>query len=210
MFLSLGTFTAFADHSEIHVSIGSAGQEEDRCTKTDCFEPNSVTIDQGSVVVFSNVDTLAHTVTSGSNQNGPDGKFDTGLLQSGTSYEVTFETPGDYSYFCMVHPWTIGNIVVLIDRDYSDDDHDYDRYEDENDYDDGYDDIPSSSYEPTNNFDVSEYEEKISELTNENSRLHEKIGQLEEEIIELEEKLENLNQLIYEQIQVIYTWVVGK
>jgi plastocyanin len=34
------------------------------------------------------------------------------LFMSGGTYSVTLDTAGEYPYFCMVHPWMIGNISV--------------------------------------------------------------------------------------------------
>ena len=110
----------FADHNEKNVSIGSAGMEPERCIKTTCLDAKTVTVHQDDVVVWSNVDTWAHTASSGTQKGGPDGKFDSGLLQSGDSYEIKFDVPGNYQYFCMVHPWTTGNVVVLIGESSSD------------------------------------------------------------------------------------------
>jgi plastocyanin/5-hydroxyisourate hydrolase-like protein (transthyretin family) len=77
-----------------------------------CFLPNPTIIDVGDTVSFSNTDTVAHTFTSGSPSNGPNGIFDSSLLMSGDNYEFTFENAGQYDYFDMVHPWMTGTIVV--------------------------------------------------------------------------------------------------
>jgi len=57
--------TAFADHAEAHVSI-PAGSSVPGCEETsECWLPNEVTVDVGGEVTWSNDDTAAHTVTSG-------------------------------------------------------------------------------------------------------------------------------------------------
>ena len=83
------------------------------CEETDeCYIPTSVSISVGDTVSWSNDDTAAHTVTSGTPTEGPDGNFDSSLFMAGTTYEVTFDEAGSYDYFCMVHPWMIGDVQV--------------------------------------------------------------------------------------------------
>jgi len=74
--------------------------------------PNSVTISLGDTVRWINADTAAHTVTSGTVIEGPDGKFDSGLLLSGNFFEFTFEDTGTFEYFDLVHPWVTGTVIV--------------------------------------------------------------------------------------------------
>lgn len=81
-------------------------------TSNACFSPASLTINAGDTVEWPNVDTAAHTVTSGSPANGPSGVFDSSLIMGGASFENTFDEAGSYDYFCMVHPWMVGNIQV--------------------------------------------------------------------------------------------------
>jgi len=83
------------------------------CEETnDCYLPGTVSINAGDTVIWSNTDTAAHTVTSGSPTNGPDGIFDSSLFMAGATFEVTFDDSGSYDYFCMVHPWMQGNVQV--------------------------------------------------------------------------------------------------
>ncbi len=83
------------------------------CEETnDCYLPENVSINAGDTVIWSNTDTAAHTVTSGSPTDGPDGIFDSSLFMAGATFEVTFDDSGSYDYFCMVHPWMKGNVQV--------------------------------------------------------------------------------------------------
>ena len=93
---------------EIPKGTASPGCE----TSNACFSPASLTINSGDTVEWINADTAAHTVTSGSPANGPSGVFDSSLIMGGASFENTFDEAGDYDYFCMVHPWMVGNIQV--------------------------------------------------------------------------------------------------
>ena len=83
------------------------------CEETnECYLPANVSINAGDTVIWHNTDTAAHTVTSGSPTDGPDGTFDSSLFMAGATFEVTFDDSGNYDYFCMVHPWMQGNVQV--------------------------------------------------------------------------------------------------
>ena len=66
----------------------------------------------GDKVVWKNADTVTHTVTSGTPEDGPDGLFDTGLFPPGKNYPYTFTEKGSFPYYCVVHPWMTGNVFV--------------------------------------------------------------------------------------------------
>ncbi len=83
------------------------------CEETnECYIPYEVTIDVGETVTWTNDDTAAHTVTSGSAVDGPDGLFDSSLFMAGATFSHTFEEEGIFDYFCMVHPWMEGVVMV--------------------------------------------------------------------------------------------------
>lgn len=103
---------SMAGPQTVEVSI-PAGTSVPGCeTNNECYLPPSVSINAGDTVVWINDDTAAHTVTSGTATDGPDGKFDSSLIVGGGSFEYTFDTPGNYNYFCMVHPWMTGDVKV--------------------------------------------------------------------------------------------------
>ena len=83
------------------------------CEETnECYNPYSITVKTGAVIEWQNFDDAAHTVTSGTPENGPDGYFDTGLFLGQESFKVQLKKAGIYDYFCMVHPWMTGKIIV--------------------------------------------------------------------------------------------------
>jgi len=83
------------------------------CDETnECFLPYEETVAKGATVTWSNDDSAAHTVTSGTPTGGPDGLFDSSIFMAGNSFEFTFNDAGTYDYFCMVHPWMAGIINV--------------------------------------------------------------------------------------------------
>lgn len=65
----------------------------------------------GDTVVWKNADTVTHTVTSGVVPE-PDNLFDSGLFAPGKSFPYTFTEPGNFPYFCIVHPWMEGIVSV--------------------------------------------------------------------------------------------------
>ena len=78
----------------------------------ECYIPFNVSISAGEEIIWSNDDSAAHTVTSGIPADGPDGIFDSSLFMAESTFSVTLDDPGEYPYFCMVHPWMTGNISV--------------------------------------------------------------------------------------------------
>jgi len=108
--IAIGVVTPSAFAVTVSAPAGSAVPG---CEETDeCFIPSTVTIGVGEEVTWSNDDTAAHTVTSGSAAAGPDGNFDSSLFMAGTTFSWTSEAEGEYPYFCMVHPWMVGTVVV--------------------------------------------------------------------------------------------------
>jgi len=107
------TPAAFADHSEVTIEAalgsGAPGCED---TAEGCYIPSTATVDVGGKVIMSNPDTAAHTFTAGSPTDGPTGEFDTGLIMAGGLFEYSPDTVGEIPYFCMVHPWMQGLIIV--------------------------------------------------------------------------------------------------
>ena len=87
------------------------------CEITDmCMTPSVLNIDVGTIVSFVNEDAVMHTITSGTPYVGPSGEFDSGLIGIVTSENNTFSKKfyesGTFNYFCMIHPWAAGTIVV--------------------------------------------------------------------------------------------------
>ena len=106
---------AFADHSEVTIEAaqdsGAPGCED---TAEGCYIPSTATVDVGGVVIFSNTDSAAHTFTSG-DPTMPDTVqvlFDSGLAMAGSTFEWSPTEVGTVPYFCMVHPWMQGIIIV--------------------------------------------------------------------------------------------------
>ena len=100
--------SAFADKTVTNAPGSSAPGCE-----PNCFVPSTVTIEAGETITWENTDTAPHTVASGQQADDDAGSvFDSGLMMADTSYSHTFDEAGTFDYFCMVHPWMTGTIIV--------------------------------------------------------------------------------------------------
>jgi plastocyanin len=70
------------------------------------FKPDVLTIKPGTIVTFVNHDDIPHSIV----EKG--GKFKSKVLDTDESFKMTFDTAGDVSYFCGLHPHMTGRIVV--------------------------------------------------------------------------------------------------
>ena len=107
---------AFADHAEVAIGAVEESGFSQACVETGCYTPLVATVDVGGVVTMTNTDpTGVHTFTSGTVDGfapSPDGTFDTGVLMSGDSFAWTPTEAGTVPYYCMLHTWMIGEIIV--------------------------------------------------------------------------------------------------
>jgi plastocyanin len=70
------------------------------------FSPADITVDVGDTVIWRNGGQLPHTATDRG------GEFDSGFVEPGKEFEVTFDSVGQYEYFCTIHPEMVGTITV--------------------------------------------------------------------------------------------------
>ena len=74
------------------------------------FSPQQITVKTGTTVTWTDMDSVAHTVTS---LSGP-ASFNSGpLTASGGTFKFTFAQAGTYQYHCMIHPVMTATIVVV-------------------------------------------------------------------------------------------------
>lgn len=72
------------------------------------FSPSTITAKAGDVIVFTNNDTVPHTVT----QSTESGGFRSDPIAPGTTYTLTIDEPGTYDFFCEFHPAMTGTILA--------------------------------------------------------------------------------------------------
>ncbi len=70
------------------------------------YQPQTITITQGSTISWFNEGPYTHTTTSDI------GVWNSGTLNPGQSYQFIFNTPGTYPYHCAIHPTMTGTITV--------------------------------------------------------------------------------------------------
>jgi nitrite reductase (NO-forming) len=109
-------------------TVGSGTQSSTNSTEVlienFAYNPADITVPVGTTVTWTNEDDVGHTVTEGnpnspkpanlrvfdSSGEGPTGKV--ALIGPDQSWSYTFTTPGTYEYYCIVHPYMIGQITV--------------------------------------------------------------------------------------------------
>jgi plastocyanin len=70
------------------------------------FKPAVIRVKAGATVTWTNDDADDHAVTT------DDKTMDAGVAAQGVSISLTFTTPGDYPYYCTVHPGMRGRVIV--------------------------------------------------------------------------------------------------
>lgn len=86
------------------------------------FIPNLLNVSAGTTVTWTNNDLISykpfeveqiHTVTSGSIDSGAIGmEFKSRFLTAGETFQHTFDTKGTFDYFCAIHPFMTGRVIV--------------------------------------------------------------------------------------------------
>jgi plastocyanin len=70
------------------------------------FTPPALVVAPGTTVTWTNADDSPHSVRE------KDGKFKSAALDTDDTFSQTFTAPGEYEYFCSIHPRMIGKVVV--------------------------------------------------------------------------------------------------
>jgi len=87
------------------------------------YDPPILSIQAGDAVTWINDDREGHTVTSGESPGRfewmdtkelgeADGIFDSGRFMPTESWTYTFDKAGVFNYFCIIHPWMSGAVIV--------------------------------------------------------------------------------------------------
>ena len=70
------------------------------------FGPAALTVTAGTTVTWVNQDDIPHTVVAS------DKSFKSKVLDSDERFSFTFTRPGEYDYFCSLHPHMTGKVIV--------------------------------------------------------------------------------------------------
>jgi len=75
---------------------------------THAYDPDPLNVTVGSTVIWTNADSIAHTVTAN------DGSFNSGPIQPGATYSHTFSAAGTFPYYCTIHGQVSMNGTVIV------------------------------------------------------------------------------------------------
>ncbi len=70
------------------------------------YFPVAARVSEGEMITWENHDFIPHTATAS------DGSFDTDVVLSGGSFSITAQGKGVKPYFCEIHPWMQGIVIV--------------------------------------------------------------------------------------------------
>lgn len=89
------------------------GTGQDCLSAQNCFSPSTLVVDVGETVTWFNNDTVGHTVTNGQYSDNQTGIiFDSHIIIPEKEFSFTFQNSGVYDYFCQIHPWMTGAVIV--------------------------------------------------------------------------------------------------
>ena len=128
-----GVFLANAAAEEFVVTIPFGAYNPELNTPAEeWYSPTKISIREGDTITWINKDREGHTVTSGQGSGRfgwmgddfgtLDGIFDSDRFMPGESWSYTFSEKGNFSYFCTIHPWMDG--IVLVEPEIPDYPHD--------------------------------------------------------------------------------------
>jgi plastocyanin len=88
--------------SSVSIAPGAADPNNDLS-----FDPPQINVPTGSIVSWTNDDSIQHTVTS-----DEEGLFDAGPISPGDTFENVFDSAGEFGYHCAIHPFMTGVVMV--------------------------------------------------------------------------------------------------
>ena len=123
MIFTLLAFTSFAYAEEYIIDIPFGAYNPELNTPAEVwYDPPQMFVTVGDTVTWYNDDKEGHTVTSGEgsgrfgwmsdNFGTPNNIFDSGRFMPGESWSYKFEDSGTFSYYCTIHPWMEGILIV--------------------------------------------------------------------------------------------------
>jgi plastocyanin len=90
------------------LAYGAVAAQEPNSVTIDnfTFGPKELTVPVGTTVKWVNHDDIPHTVAN------KDNIFRSKALDTDDSYSYTFASAGTFDYFCGLHPYMVGKIIV--------------------------------------------------------------------------------------------------
>ncbi len=119
----ISAFTSFAYAEEYIIDIPLGAYNPELNTSAEVwYDPPQMYVTVGDTVTWYNDDKEGHTVTSGEgsgrfgwmgdNFGKPNDIFDSDRFMPGESWSYKFENSGTFSYYCTIHPWMEGILIV--------------------------------------------------------------------------------------------------
>ncbi len=106
------TMNATLAYAQEAVSIPAGSSNP---SATEFFVPAEISVPAGSTVTWTNDDTTIHTVVEGSPESASSGAtpgFDSSIIAPKATFENTFDTAGEFDYYCNLHPFMTGKVTV--------------------------------------------------------------------------------------------------
>ena len=104
----LASPSAFAD-SHAWVII----EDHKDCQNNSCLSEVGLIVEPGTIITWKNYDSTFHQIFSGSSDEGRNGEFESKMLLPGEEFSIKLNTEGYRNYYCDVHPWIQGAILVV-------------------------------------------------------------------------------------------------
>lgn len=99
------TTTTAGPATTVPTDITVPGEAADVSVEGFAFVPQNLTVAVGDTVRWTNSDGTTHTATAAN------GEFN-GSMSGGATFEHTFDTAGEFDYFCSIHGTMTGTITV--------------------------------------------------------------------------------------------------
>ena len=94
-------------HDAVHADKISIVSDSWNPDITESYAPIAVKAEPGTAITWINDDIVVHTVT-----DQEPNSFDSGFIQAGAEWNHTFDESGEYNYYCTLHPWMKGAVLV--------------------------------------------------------------------------------------------------
>ena len=104
--LSLAVLSASERASAAASPESSTGSAAEVKIDNFAFTPGVITVKVGTEVTWINHDDIPHTVDS------TQGKFKSAALDTDSKFQFRFTEPGEYPFYCRMHPKMTGKVVV--------------------------------------------------------------------------------------------------
>ena len=83
-----------------------------KAANTGFYIPLNLEAPTGTTVIWTNDDSVLHTIQSTDEQGKIIGLFNSPPLKTGEIFEFTFDESGVYHYYCSLHPWRVGLVTI--------------------------------------------------------------------------------------------------